>query len=237
MFKTYKSPNFGDRRDGAKPSLIILHYTGMQTSGVALDRLCDKTSEVSAHDFIDEDGKILHLVKESKRAWHAGKSSWRGQADINSHSIGIEIVNPGHEFGYREFTVKQIEAVEKRCRKLMKKYDIKPENILGHSDIAPCRKQDPGELFPWQALAAEGIGVWPDPNEMDLQAAPALVEDEMLFHEMLIRYGYDPEASFAETITAFHRHFYPEKFKGQPEKPDDTSAARLLALLRAYPAE
>ena len=234
MFGRHKSPNHGKREQGAKPSLIIIHYTGMQTAREALSRLCDSKAEVSAHYFIDEDGSVKQLVEDKKRAWHAGKSSWRREADINSHSIGIELVNPGHEFGYREFPPAQITALVKLCQKLMARHNIKPEGVLGHSDVAPRRKTDPGELFPWEALAAEGVGIWPWPSDMDLQAAPDLVANPMTLHEMLIAYGYDPEAGFEEVVTAFHRHYHPVKFgTGQkPSEPDVETAARLLALLR-----
>ncbi len=149
------SPNFGERRNGAKPSLIILHYTGMKTAGEALERMCDPKSEVSAHYCIEEDGTIWQLVDEDRRAWHAGASSWQGETDINSHSIGIELVNPGHEFGYRPFTEAQYQSLIPLCKAIMQRYDIKTENILGHSDVAPERKQDPGELFDWERLMRE----------------------------------------------------------------------------------
>jgi N-acetylmuramoyl-L-alanine amidase len=234
MFGSHKSPNYGPRERGAKPSLLILHYTGMQTAREALERLCGPAAEVSAHYFIDEDGMCRQLVADRLRAWHAGRSSWRGEADINSHSIGIEIVNPGHEFGYREFPPEQIDALMKLCRKLMKRHRIKPENVLGHSDVAPMRKQDPGELFPWEALAAEGIGIWPKPLGLEREEGTKLAADIILLHRKFIEYGYDSAAAFTETLVAFHRHFYPEKFrKGHnPAEADTETGARLLALMR-----
>lgn len=233
MFKSYKSPNYGERERGAKPSMIVLHYTGMATAREALERLCNPETQVSAHYFIDEDGKVKQLVADKYRAWHAGKSSWRGEADINSHSIGIEIVNPGHEFGYREFPAKQIAALEKLCKKLMKKYDIPAARVLGHSDVSPTRKEDPGELFPWQALAAEGIGVWPEVTDADRNAAKNLLSDQLALHKKLIQLGYDSAAPFEKVITAFHRHFYPEIFlRGNPARIESESIARLNALLR-----
>jgi N-acetylmuramoyl-L-alanine amidase len=234
MFGKAKSPNYGVRERGAKPSLIILHYTGMQTAQEALKRLCDKVAQVSSHYFIDEDGETIQLVSDKKRAWHAGQSSWRGEADINSHSIGIELVNPGHEFGYREFPPPQIEALRVLCQKLMKKHKILPADVLGHSDVAPMRKTDPGELFPWQALATEGIGIWPQPLGPDREEAQEIYRDIIKLHEKLITYGYDSAAGYAETLAAFHRHFYPEKFrKGEnPVEADLETATRLIALTR-----
>lgn len=235
MFKTMKSPNYGHREGVDRPSLIILHYTGMQTARAALERLCDPAAQVSAHYFIDEDGKVKQLVEDQFRAWHAGKSCWRGQADINAHSLGIELVNPGHEFGYCEFPPVQIQALDELCQRLMKKYKISPGNVLAHSDVAPSRKTDPGEFFPWAALAAEGIGIWPHPNDIDRQAATDLAADHIHIHQLLIEFGYDPEASFEQLVTAFHRHFYPEKFRkgSNPAIPDNDSIARLLSLIRA----
>lgn len=151
------SPNFGKRRNGVKPSLIVLHYTGMKTAEEALARLCDPAAEVSAHYMVYEDGRVVQLVDEAMRAWHAGVSCWGEITDVNSYSIGIEMVNPGHEFGYRAFPRAQIDAVKALCRDIMARWDITPEGVLGHSDVAPERKQDPGELFPWDELEAEGL--------------------------------------------------------------------------------
>ncbi len=229
-----KSMNFDDRRKGAKPSLIILHYTGMQNFTVAYDRLCDPESKVSAHYLIDEGGRLYPLVDEDKRAWHAGQAYWEGEADINSHSIGIEIVNPGHEFGYRKFPGKQIDAVAELCLSLTEKYKIAPYHVLGHSDIAPRRKQDPGELFPWEKLATEFVGLWASSREMDFTAAKEILGNKKLFLEHLGAYGYDMKAPEDKLIEAFHRHFYPEKFKKgeNPLAVDLLSAARIQALVR-----
>jgi N-acetylmuramoyl-L-alanine amidase len=159
--KFIASPNFGKRREGAQPSLIILHYTGMKTAEEALARLCDPAAEVSAHYMVYEDGAVVQLVEEEMRAWHAGVSQWGDITDVNSHSIGIEMVNPGHEFGYRAFPQVQIDAVKKLCRGIMARWGIQPEGVLGHSDVAPERKQDPGELFPWNEFEAEGLAKRP----------------------------------------------------------------------------
>ncbi len=157
--KSAPSPNFDDRK--LPISCLVLHYTGMETGKAALDRLCDPDAKVSAHYMVEEDGTIFQLVDEADRAWHAGVSSWNGVNDINSASIGIEIVNGGHDYGLPEFPDVQIGALLWLCAGILERHDIQPKNIVGHSDIAPARKEDPGEKFPWALLAAENIGVWP----------------------------------------------------------------------------
>ena len=162
------SPNFGERKpvagvDGI--SMLVVHYTGMETCAAALDRLCEPGSDVSAHILIDEDGTAHRLVADTYRAWHAGAAFWRGISDINSVSIGIELVNPGHEYGYRAFPDAQMDALIHIASQLIEQYDIPAWGIVGHSDVAPGRKSDPGELFPWSALAAAGIGIWPTSTE------------------------------------------------------------------------
>jgi N-acetylmuramoyl-L-alanine amidase len=238
--RTYKSPNFDARANGQNPSMIVLHYTGMETGKGALERLCDPSSKVSAHYFIDEKGKVRQLVEDDQRAWHAGVSYWGGERDINSASLGIEIVNPGHEFGYQAFSERQIGSLAFLCARLMKKYKISPARILGHSDIAPSRKVDPGHLLPWERLARKSIGLWPEVEEMDLTAGADLVQSPDSFHALLCGYGYNPEADAEDVIVAFHRHFAPEKFKNwddRPAVPDAMSCARLLALLRLQNAQ
>ena len=160
LFKSeYQSPNFNERIDYDMPVMIVIHYTGMKSCEEALQRLCDPEAEVSAHYVIDEDGGVYQLVQESKRAWHAGVSEWaidgKMETDINSASIGIELVNPGHEFGYREFPQAQMEALAKLCKDISARHEI--QTVLGHSDVAPGRKQDPGELFNWQWLKNAGV--------------------------------------------------------------------------------
>lgn len=156
------SPNCNDRPDGEPVSLLIMHYTGMPTAGDALARLCNPNAEVSSHYVVTEEGEIIQLVEEQKRAWHAGKSHWRGRDNLNDISIGIEIVNPGHEFGYRPFPPRQMEAVLELSLGILARHPaIMPRNVIGHSDIAPDRKEDPGELFPWGWLADHGVGIWP----------------------------------------------------------------------------
>lgn len=232
--KTWRSSNFGERKNGLTPSMIILHYTGMKSAEEALERLCDPASEVSAHYLVEENGSVHNLVDEDQRAWHAGASFWDGESDINSASIGIEIVSPGHEFGYRPFPKKQLKAVKTLCREIMARHKIKADNVLAHSDIAPGRKSDPGELFPWAEFAAEGIGLWPNPNEYDYQNAQDILLDLERFYQLLYNLGYNPEGPIEDVVIAFHRHFYPEKFESgnDPSNIDVSSVARLLDLLR-----
>ena len=158
------SPNF-DSRDGQAIDMLVLHYTGMPTAREALDRLCDAQAKVSAHYVVDEDGTIYQLVAEENRAWHAGVSAWRGHSNINQRSIGIEIVNRGHEFGYHPFPGEQMKSVATMCKGIVSRHAIPKRNVVGHSDVAPARKEDPGELFDWEGLAAQGIGLWPIPEK------------------------------------------------------------------------
>ena len=157
------SPNYGERRGGQKPDILVLHYTGMRPDDPPLDRLTDPRSEVSAHYLVMEDGEIVQMVPEARRAWHAGESFWRGERDVNSRSIGIEIVNPGHNHGLRPFPAVQIDRLIELCRDCVAKWAIPAANVVGHSDIAPSRKEDPGELFPWDQLSAAGIGMTVEP--------------------------------------------------------------------------
>jgi len=157
------SPNHGERKPGCAPDMIVLHYTGMPDADAALERLCAPDSEVSTHYFVYEDGRIIQCVPEARRAWHAGKAGWAGETDINSCSIGIEIANPGHQHGYPEFPRRQIAAVITLCRGIAARRRILPDRVLAHSDVAPTRKQDPGEKFPWPLLARSGVGLWVDP--------------------------------------------------------------------------
>ena len=202
------SPNFDARAAGGAIDMLILHYTGMKTAAEALDRLCDPAAKVSAHYLIDEDGAVWRLVDEAKRAWHAGVSSWRGRSDINGASIGIELVNPGHEFGYRPFPKAQMAALAELARALLGRHPIPPRHVLGHSDVAPLRKQDPGELFNWARLARAGIGLWPD-----FDAAADLPQTAAELRAALTMIGYacpvggDDAAAMAAIITAFQRHF------------------------------
>ncbi|MFO1186285.1 MAG: N-acetylmuramoyl-L-alanine amidase [Alphaproteobacteria bacterium] len=212
------SPNFGERRDGAPVDMLVLHYTGMPTAQAALARMMDPAAEVSAHYMVDETGDIYRLVAEDKRAWHAGQSYWAGATDINSRSIGIEIVNPGHEFGYRDFPEGQIAALEELLLGILARHAIPPSRVLAHSDVAPERKEDPGERFPWERLAKAGIGVW-----FQRRVAPPPDAPVDLAHliERLEAIGYRAvaanEAAAAKTIAAFQRHWLPHLIGGTAE--------------------
>lgn len=206
------SPNFDDRRAGKKPAYIIMHYTGTKTAEEARDRFLDpapndKVGRIAPHYMINGDGSVLQFMPEEKRAWHAGVSFWRGETDLNSVSIGIEVWNPGHEFGYTDFLPAQIDAVIELCQGIMQRWDIPPENVLGHADIAPGRKIDPGEKFPWQTLSTHGVGVWP---KISLQDKPFVTAE--LFKDLLVRYGYNPDIRAETLISAFAQHFWPEKY-------------------------
>mgnify|MGYP001210147729 CR=1 FL=1 len=218
------SPNHGERlAEGGGTvviDMLVIHYTGMIPDAKALDWMCDPASQVSAHYFIDEASTICRLVPEERRAWHAGASAWRGATDINSRSIGIELSNPGHEFGYREFTTTQIDALITLAQDIVTRHPIPPRNVVGHSDIAPARKLDPGEFFPWQQLANNGIGLWPDTNG-DTSGGNIAA--------MLAKYGYEVSTNWlTEAISAFQRHFRPDHFDGTD---DDETRARLATLL------
>ncbi len=198
------SPNHGDRK-GREVSLVVLHYTGMKTGGEALERLCSAEAGVSAHYLVEEDGRVFSLVPEYRRAWHAGVSSWAGEADINSVSVGIEIVNPGHEHGYRAFPKTQIESLIPLLRGICERHSIAKERVVGHSDVAPDRKEDPGELFPWDRLAGEGLTL---PTWSGDAAHVSMSSDEA--SELLTRIGYGVDLYGLDAcVTAFQRRFYP----------------------------
>jgi N-acetylmuramoyl-L-alanine amidase len=205
------SPNFNSR-EGHAVDMLVLHYTGMKSAANALDRLCDATAKVSAHYVVDEGGTIHQLVAEENRAWHAGVSYWRGHTNINQRSIGIEIVNPGHEYGYRPFPEAQMVSVAKLCKDIVSRHAIPARNVVGHSDIAPERKEDPGELFDWQWLAREGVGMWPMPDD----ALRMTVDEE--YPSSVIRHlssvGYDT-TNLEKTILAFQRHWRPKLLSGK----------------------
>lgn len=218
------SPNFDDRT--LPVSMIVLHYTGMVDAASAIARLCDSAAKVSAHYLVTEDGQVLRMVAEDKRAWHAGASHWRGLSDINSASVGIELVNPGHEFGYRPFPDEQIDALIPLVAEIKDRHAITRGNIVGHSDIAPTRKQDPGELFPWARLAKLRLALpRPTKNLMD----PNWTEAGFLL--ALERFGYDVTDKLA-AVVAFQRRFRPELIDGEI---DGECRAILLALLLPKP--
>ena len=229
------SPNFDARR--GPPDMVVLHYTGMQTGEAALARLRDAEAKVSSHYVVEEDGRIFRLVPEERRAWHAGRSFWKGERDCNAVSVGVEIVNPGHEFGYRPFPEVQIAAVIDLLDGIRERWTIPDGRIVGHSDVAPDRKQDPGELFPWRTLAEAGHGLWAEPAAAP--GAPLGVGDEgpgvFALQAGLTRLGYDsaPSGRFedetATIVTAFQRHWRPRQVDGLA---DGETRARLMALLR-----
>ncbi len=208
------SPNHGPRVGGHPIDMLVLHYTGMATGDAALDRLCDAAAEVSAHYMIEESGTVWRLVDEDRRAWHAGTAYWAGETDINSRSIGIELVNPGHGPNYRPFAEAQMAALERLAQDIVRRHRIPAHRVLGHSDVAPDRKLDPGELFDWARLAAAGIGLWPR------ETAVALIEQP--FNTLLRRFGYRDVSP--EAIAAFQRHFRPSLVTGTV---DMETAARL----------
>ncbi len=229
------SPNFDARK--APPSMIVLHYTGMQTGEGALARLRDLQAKVSSHYLVEEDGRIFRLVPEERRAWHAGAGGWRDVTDVNGASIGIEIVNPGHEFGYRAFPDAQIEAVMALLEAIRDRWSIEDRDIVGHSDTAPARKEDPGELFPWRRLAEAGHGLWSDADAAPGQPLGQGDEGPGVFvlQAGLKRLGYalPPSGKFdadtAQVVRAFQRHWRPEQVDGVA---DGQTRARLVALLR-----
>ncbi len=220
------SPNFDAR--SVPVDILLLHYTGMTSAKAALDRLCDPAAKVSAHYLIDEDGTVWQMVDEANRAWHAGVSSWRGCRDINGASIGIELVNPGHEFGYRAFPEAQMTALEALATGILARHAIIARNVIGHSDVAPMRKQDPGELFDWARLARAGVGFWT--NFTDLPPAPK-TKAELQTALAAIGYGLSVSGILDEetkaTITAFQRHFRPLLCDGVP---DDETGQRIAHL-------
>lgn len=218
------SPNF-DERD-MPVSIIVLHYTGMESGEAAIDWLANPASKVSAHYVVAEDGQIVRMVPEDKRAWHAGRSHWRGSSNLNSASIGIEIINPGHEFGYRPFPEPQVASVVRLVHEIKDRFQVSRGNVVGHSDIAPTRKQDPGELFPWHELARRRLAL---PRPTKKLTDPLWTDAGFLL--ALERFGYDVTDGFAATV-AFQRRFRPELIDGTI---DGECRAILLALLLPQP--
>ncbi len=229
------SPNAESRRDGLKPHLLVLHYTGMKSAQAAVDWLCNPASKVSCHYLVDEAGEITQMVEEGSRAWHAGVSCWHGARDINSRSIGIEIHNPGHEFGYVEFPEAQVEGVVELCRDILSRNPIGPADVLAHSDVAPGRKIDPGEKFPWQLLAEAGVGHWIDPVAPGDPVPEAGAVARL--GAGLAAYGYclDPATAdgdaFQRVVAAFQRHFRPGRVDGIPDASTFATLERLLAAI------
>jgi N-acetylmuramoyl-L-alanine amidase len=234
------SPNYGDRKGVLSPDMVVLHYTGMTDAASAIVRLCTEGTEVSAHYVVLEDGNIVQCVRESARAWHAGTSSWGAETDINSRSIGIEIVNPGHDLGYTDFPLRQVAAVIALCKGIMIRRDIPKHRVLAHSDVAPGRKKDPGEKFPWRLLADSGVGLWTEPapivsGEQKLLGASG--DDVLALQRSLSRFGYGVplngqyDTATMDVVAAFQRHFRPERVDGIADQSTLTTLHDLLALL------
>jgi N-acetylmuramoyl-L-alanine amidase len=240
------SPNFGPRRDTLKPDMIVLHYTGMGTGADAEAWLCNPASEVSSHYLVHEDGRIVQMVRESDRAWHAGKSSWFGRTDINSCSVGIEIVNPGHSLGYPHFPKRQIKAVIELCQGITRRHSIPAQRVLAHSDVAPGRKVDPGEKFPWKALFEAGVGhlvpAAPIRRGPALKSGDAGTDVEAL-QSMLSLYGYGVEITGGFdrqteiVVEAFQRHFRPRRVDGLADSSTLRTLQRLLASVTVIAAK
>ena len=234
------SPNQDDRPTGGPIDMLVLHYTGMTSAQAAIDRLRDPAARVSSHYVVEEDGLVWSLVDERRRAFHAGVSYWRGHTGLNDRSIGIEIVNPGHEHGYRDFPALQSAAVCDLCLSVLSRHPIPPRNVVGHSDVAPDRKEDPGERFDWEGFARNGVGVWPlgVPN----LGSGGVVRDAASLRDVRaalfdIGYRVAPEGALdpalATVLRAFQRHWRPEAVNGQA---DAGTLARLLAVARLLTA-
>ena len=237
------SPNFYPKKRTSKQiKFIIFHYTGMKSESDALKRLTEIQSEVSCHYLIKNNGEIVKIIPDLYIAWHAGKSSWKNYKSLNQNSIGIEITNPGHEYGYKNFTQKQITTLVKLSKFLIKKYKINPKNILGHSDIAVLRKKDPGEKFPWEYLAKNKIGIWHTLNKQDLLKNRKLKiskVEENIFFRNLFKIGYSKifpknigrNKYLRELIKSFQRRFRQELVDG---KIDQESLLINKSLIKAY---
>ena len=234
MITEYRSPNCGARKpeQGHPPEIdtLVIHYTGMMPTDRARDWLCDPASRVSAHYLLDEDGTTWRMVEEEDRAWHAGVGCWRGWRDINSRSIGIELSNPGHDYGYREFPDVQIAALIELAGGILARHPIPIHNVVAHSDIAPGRKIDPGELFPWARLAAAGIGLWPDMDTAVEVTVPVYGAPLVALSEI----GYDTDTQPADAvISAFQRRFRPSCFDGVLDDETKQRIAQVHSLVAA----
>ena len=218
------SPNFDARPAGRPIDMLVIHYTGMRSAEAALARLCDPEAALSAHYVIDEDGSVIRLVDEGRRAWHAGRAAWRGEKDVNARSVGVELVNPGHAFGYRPFPEAQMGALEGLAQAILGRHPIAGRNVVGHADVAPRRKRDPGELFDWRRLAGAGVGLWPE------AAAPGNADSKAV-GVMLAEVGYETE-DLAATLMAFQRRFRPARVDGAADAETAGLVAAVVALCR-----
>jgi len=232
------SPNHEARAGDVRPDILLLHYTGMSSTDDALRRLCDETAKVSSHYLVFEDGRIVQLVPESRRAYHAGVSSWEGASDINSRSIGIEIGNQGHDFGAPGFPDAEISAVIALCQDIVGRWAIAPSRVLGHSDVAPGRKRDPGETFPWRRLAEAGVGLWTEPEPIvgGESLAPGHRGEKVAdLQRALSDYGYGVDVTgryddtTKEVVAAFQRHFRPARVDGFADPSTVQTLKKLLA--------
>ena len=232
--------NFGERAAHLPIDMLVLHYTGMETGEAAVEWLCNAQSGVSCHYLVHEDGAILQMVPEALRAWHAGASSWQGERDTNSRSIGIEIVNPGHEGGYPDFPDAQIGAVIALCGDILSRHAIPARNVLGHSDVAPGRKADPGEKFPWDRLFRHGVGHWVEPvGDQTTYLVPGQNAEEVAgLKALLVAYGYDLEitgeydTATEQCVTAFQRHFRQATVNGIADAGTHATLENLLRTAR-----
>ncbi|TCT13491.1 N-acetylmuramoyl-L-alanine amidase [Tepidamorphus gemmatus] len=239
-----ESPNHDARPTDLPVDILLLHYTGMVSAEAAIARLCDPSAKVSCHWLVDEDGRIVRLVGEEHRAWHAGVSCWAGATDINARSVGIEIVNPGHELGYRDFPDAQIGAVIALAREILARHPIPPERVLAHSDVAPARKIDPGERFPWERLHRAGIGHWVVPEPItdgpvlrpgDRGAAVAALRRDLAGYGYCLAAGELYDAATEMVVAAFQRHFRPARVDGQADASTLRTLQRLCST-RATPS-
>ena len=240
--RTHSSPNHDARPPGRVVDMLVVHYTGLPSRAAALDRLCDPSARVSAHYLIDEDGAVVQLVTEDRRAWHAGEACWAGERDVNGCSLGIELVNPGHQWGYRPFAEAQMAALVELAGDIVARHAIPPERVLGHADVAPARRKDPGELFDWVRLARAGIGLVARPGTRRGTRPPGREGDAAggnvaALQRRLARFGYDiaatgrSDALTAATVTAFQRHFRQARVDGVADRETEAALEDLVAQL------
>ena len=238
--KNYYSPNFDSKKRSINSiKIIVIHYTGMQSERESIIRLCSPKTKVSSHFLINQNGKVYRFVQDNQIAWHAGKSCWGKYKNLNKNSIGIELVNKGHQFGYTSFNKKQLSSLIKICKNLIKKYNIKKKNVVGHSDIAPLRKIDPGEKFPWKQLAKKNVGIWHSCKPKLLRKFRRIKiltkRDKVKFVKNLSNIGYyfstKNKSFFIKTVKAFQRHYRKELINGLIDKECLIIAQNLLKKL------